>query len=65
MTQSNAFPLMMQVASKSIGLDLISVNPQPSPEITLGYMDFKYGDPLTERRIKKIKSIYNKLYSIS
>lgn len=64
MTQSNAFPLMMQVASKSIGLDLISVNPLPGPKMNLMYMDFKYG-ALTERRIKKIKSIYNKLYSIS
>jgi hypothetical protein len=54
MTQSNAFPLMMQVASKSIGLDLISVNPLPGHKMNLMYMDFKYGDPLTERRIKKI-----------
>jgi hypothetical protein len=61
MTQSNAFPLMIQVASKTIGLYLVSVNPLPGPKMTLGYLDFTYGDPLTERRIKKIKSIYNKL----
>jgi len=61
MTHSNIFPLMMQVESKTIGLDLVSVNPLPGPKMTLGYLDFTYGDTLTQKRIKKIKSIYNKL----
>jgi hypothetical protein len=61
MTHSNIFPLMMQVASKTIGLDLVSVNPLPGPKMNLMYLDYTYGDTLTQKRIKKIKSIYNKL----
>jgi len=53
MTHSNIFPLMMQVASKTIELDLVKMN--------LMYLDYTYGDTLTQKRIKKIKSIYNKL----
>ena len=62
MTHSNIFPLMMQVTSKTIGLDLVTVNPLPGPKMNLLYVDYNYTSIQEERikRIKKIKNIINK-----
>jgi len=63
--QPSLLPVSMQIASKTIGLDLVAVKPMSSPIIT-GFMDFKYETPeeiarrKREEREKKFKRIFGK-----
>lgn len=40
----NIFDTMNKIASQTIGLDLVAIEPSNSPTIQLGYYDFKYQD---------------------
>jgi hypothetical protein len=48
-----AFPMAMKVASKTLGMDLVSVQPLSMPNIGLQYIDFSYENE--EDRLKREK----------
>ena len=48
----NMMPLAMQVASKTVGFDLVSVQPISMPTGQLSYIDFKYGEKDRKKAIE-------------
>jgi hypothetical protein len=56
-TTSSNFPISMKVAAKTIGLDLVSVQPMSAPLGTLHYMDYDNNTKCTTRK-RKINNIF-------
>jgi translation initiation factor IF-3 len=54
---SSSFPNMLPVA-KTIGLDLVSVQPMSAPLNILPYIDYQYGDIKHTTRKRKINNIF-------
>ncbi len=50
---SIVFPMAMKVASKTIGMDLVSVQPLAMPSLGSLYMDYSYENE--EERLKRLK----------
>lgn len=57
-TFPSIFPIAMKVAARTVGLDLVSVQPISAPLGTLHYMDYQYGDTKSTTRKKKINNIF-------
>lgn len=55
---TNMLPIAMNVAARTIGLDLVSVQPMSAPLGTLHYMDYQYGDTKHTTRKIKINNIF-------
>jgi hypothetical protein len=52
------FPISMKVAAQTIGLDLVSVQPLPSPSGQLFYADYQFGNTKRTTRKRKINNIF-------
>lgn len=55
---TNILPIAMKVSAKTIGLDLVSVQPMSAPLNVLPYIDFQYGDTKHITRKRKINNIF-------
>ena len=55
---TNMLPIAMKVAARTVGLDLVSVQPMSAPLGTLHYMDYQYGNTKRTTRKKKINNIF-------
>ena len=51
-------PIAMRVSSKTIGFDLVSVQPMLAPSMSLFYSSY---DTINTRRIRKIKKLINRI----
>ena len=54
----NMFPIAMKIAAKTVGLDLVSVQPMSAPLNILPYIDYQYGDTKHTTRKRKINNIF-------
>lgn len=57
----NLLPIAMKVSAKTIGLDLVSVQPMPIPKMKLMYFDYKYNETKFEKIKRKIKEYLLKI----
>jgi hypothetical protein len=55
---TNMLPIAMKVAARTVGLDLVSVQPMSAPLGTLHYIDYQYGDTKHKTRKRKINNIF-------
>jgi hypothetical protein len=55
---TNILPIAMKVSAKTIGLDLVSVQPMSAPSGILPYIDYQYGDTKHKTRKRKINNIF-------
>lgn len=56
------FPMVQRVMARTIGLDLVSVQPMSAPTCKLFYLDYTYGTKPIKRNFKnKIKSVLGKM----
>jgi hypothetical protein len=62
-TFPNILPISMMVASQTIGMDLVSVQPLSAPLNQFHWFDYRYEEPWSERikkeRDKKLERVFN------
>ena len=62
---SLVFPVIQQVAARTISQDLISVQPMTAPTIELQYLDYVYSrESMFEKVIKFFQNIYKRIFGI-
>ena len=55
---TNMLPIAMKVAARTVGLDLVSVQPMSAPLGILPYMNYQYGNTKRTTRKRKINNIF-------
>jgi hypothetical protein len=65
----NVFPLVQAVASRTIGMDLVSVQPMSGPRVELLYLDYVYKQETRYQKIKNkvirfFKNIYSRIFGL-